>query len=448
MKKCYKKSLISLLGIIATGAVIMAGLAGCNTLQSIEVSKEPARTVYGQGQQLDISGLAVMAHYKKNSEEVTSSLQISGYNPGQPGQQTVTVILKKQSATFTVTVVPVVKVTIQQPPATTVFMQGDNVDYAGLVALAEFENGAVPGETIGPEQLRFSGYNKDTAGVQALTADYYGKQASFNVRVAGITGITVRTPPDNIDYFTGEDLNLTGLVVIGTWEGMGERPLTITQGNLSSFDKNRAGRQNVVVTYQGKTASFPVTFVAMQVVSIDRPPAKLNYENGEELDLAGLRVQATRTGATSMELVDISRLRISGYDRFKGGNQTITVTIGGKTDTFRVTVAPNPFVGTWHGMWRYESGQEVTTAPVTLIMTEDSWSVTISEFASRGSNYNASEFSGTYTRDTDSGKHATLVLNKGDRNFGPRVADILSPAQVKLSGGSGWYFTNGVTLTK
>jgi hypothetical protein len=450
-KNRYKSPLVSLLGIIAIGAVIMVGLTGCNTLQSIEVSREPARTVYGQGQELDRSGLAVMAHYKKNSEEAdTASLQISGYDKDRPGVQTVTVTLKKQSATFTVTVVPVTQMSIQQPPTTTVLMQGDDFDPAGLIAEVEYENGVVPGVTVGPAQLRFSGYSKDKAGVQTVTADYYGKQASFDVRVAALTKIVVTSPPDNTDYFTGEDLDLTGIVVTGTWEGAGDKTVAITQENLSSFDKNRAGKQDVFVTYQGKTASFPVTFVGMQSLAISRPPEKLNYENGETLDLNGLLVQGTRTGATSIEMVDVSRLKISGYDRFKGGNQTITVTLGGKNTTFRVTVAPNPFEGTWHGTYisKNSKGEVETEAPVTLIMSEDSWSVTIPKTErSLGS-----EFSGTYTRDTDSGKTAKLALNKGDSTFAPDAAEILSSTEVKLtSAGNGAYFHRnhqGLTLTK
>ncbi|GHV90328.1 hypothetical protein AGMMS50268_08310 [Spirochaetia bacterium] len=46
-----------ILGIIAIGAVIMVGLSGYNTLQSIEVSVAPVQTVYGQrGQQLNNRG--------------------------------------------------------------------------------------------------------------------------------------------------------------------------------------------------------------------------------------------------------------------------------------------------------------------------------------------------------------------------------------------------------
>jgi hypothetical protein len=525
-----------ILGMLAMVLALGMVLAGCNTLQSIEVSKEPARTVFGQGQEPDWSGLAVTAYYdkkaKKGKDADASSLQISGYDKGKTGEQTVTVTMtenkKKQSATFTVTVVPVTKVTIEQPASKTVYMQGDDLNPAGLVAHVEFENGAVPGETIGPERLNYSGYSKTAGGVQTITVDYYGKKAetsfdvkvaaltgivvttppnktvylvgeylttmgltvtgtyegagkraetittrnlsgfdtnkagnqtitvdcygkkaSFSVRVAGLTSVVVINPPDNTVYFTGEDLDIAGLVVKGIWEDVAEKILTITRENLSSYDKNRAGAQDVFVTYQGKTAKFPVTFVGMQSLSVTQPPSKLNYENGETLDLNGLTVQGTRMGATSIEMVDVSRLKVSGYERFQGGNQTIAVTLGGKTATFKVTVAPNPFVGTWRGTYTRNNSQGVVDikAPVTLIMSEDSWSVTIPEHvSSAGGKYSASEFSGTYTRDTDSGKHAKFLLKKSNSVGTLTAADILSSSVLKLESSN--EFLSGLTLTK
>jgi hypothetical protein len=441
----YRKPFASLLGIIAAGAVITAGLGGCNTLQSIEINREPSRTVYGQGQELDRSGLVVTGHFKKDSREVTNerSLQISGYDKGKPGKQTVTVAMRNQSAAFTVTVVPAAQVAIQQPPAVTVFMQGDGFDPAGLIALVKFENGAVQDERIGPDRLSISGYDKDRAGNQTLTADYYGKRASFGVRVAALTGIAVVSPPDNIVYFTGEDLDLAGLVVNGVWEDIVEKPVSVTRENLSSFDKNRAGKQDVFVTYLGKTASFPVTFVAMQALSVSRPPAKLNYENGEELDLDGMAVLGTRAGAASIELVDISRLKISGYDRFKEGNQTVTVTLGGKSAAFRVTVAPSPFVGTWHGIYS-DSFDKANQLPMTLVMSEDSWKLSWEKTARASGD----EYSGTFTRDRDSGKYAELLLVKYgfNRNIAPTAAEILSSGEMKLTGGI--FGRDGLIFTK
>jgi hypothetical protein len=434
-KRCYKRPLLSLLGIIAIGALIMIGLGGCNTLQSIEVSREPTRTVYGQGQELDRSGLAVMAHYKKNSEAVsTASLQFSGYDKGKTGKQTVTVtmtttgfITTEKSTTFTVTVVPVEKVSIQQPPAVTVFMQGNDFDPVGLIVWAEYENGAVPGVTISPAQLKFLGYNKNTAGSQTVIADYYGKQASFDVSVAALTRIIVTSPPNNTtDYFTGEDLDTTGLAVTGTWEGMGEKPLSVAQVTLSGFNKERAGKQDVLVTYQGKTASFSVTVVAMQAVSVFRPPEKLIYAYGENLDLAGLAVQGTRAGATSTEQVDVSRLKISGYSSSTGGSQTITVTIGGKSSTFKVTVAP---LGTWRARVPVPDSQNFQQIPVTLvIMDEKSWSLSV----------DSDTFGGAYTLQ---GTHVTF---SGGGERAPRAADI-SPSGLRLTGGG---MLDGLVLTK
>jgi hypothetical protein len=416
----------------------MAGLGGCNTLQSIEVSSGPAQKVYGQGQEMSRSGLVVTGHFKKDSREITNEVAVSGYNKDRPGEQTVTVTMGAQSAVFTVTVVPVDKVTITQPPSATVFMQGDDFNPAGLGALAEFEGGAVPAETLAPGRLAFSGYDKNRAGTQTVTADYYGRRVSFEVRVAALSRITVASPPDKTDYFTGEDLDLAGIVVMGTWEGAGERPVGVTKENLSSFDQNRAGRQDVVVSYQGKTVTFPVTFTAMQSVAVSRPPEKLNYENGEELDLSGLTVQGTRTGATSIEMVDNERLKISGYDRFQGGNQTVTLTIGGRSATFRVTVAPNPFVGVWRGALLRTSAGKTFRRAALLTMQEDSWTILLEESADFGAPQE--EYGGTYTRDNNKGRSVELQLtNSGrDRRTPPTGAYISSEngSSLQITGGA------------
>jgi hypothetical protein len=311
-------------------------------------------------------------------------------------------------------VVPVERVSIQQLPVKTTYLQGDDFGPVGLVAQVNFENLAVPAQTVGLDRLKLSGYSKDAAGVQTIAVDYYGKQATFEVKVAAFTGITVTSPLDNTQYFTGEDVDLTGLVVTGNWEGAGEKPVRITQDNLSSFDRYRAGKQDVLITYLGKTASFPVTYLAMQSLALTSQPLKLEYAYGEELDLTGLNVQGTRQGATTIEMVDVSRMKVSGYDPFKAGSQLATLSLGGKTTNFRVTVLPS----TLPGIWRIEgerSWQEFR-------MTDDNkWTFTMS-------NLNG-EVTGTYEQIDKQ----TVRMKDNGIFFTQMEAVLVNPNQLKVT---------------
>ena len=67
------------------------------------------------------------------------------------------------------------------------------------------------------------------------------------------------------------------------------------------------------------------------------PPAKTEYQEGEELDLNGMVVKAVYSDNREVE-VDLKDVKVEGYDKNQVGTQTITVTYEGKTATFTVTV--------------------------------------------------------------------------------------------------------------
>ncbi len=64
-------------------------------------------------------------------------------------------------------------------------------------------------------------------------------------------------------------------------------------------------------------------------------PAKVVYQLGEDLDTTGMVVKATYSDGSSMTVTNYT---VSGYSVNTIGEQTITVTFGGKTATFIVTV--------------------------------------------------------------------------------------------------------------
>jgi hypothetical protein len=406
--------------------------------------------VFGQGQELDTSGLAVTADYKKNSETVTNtgSLQISGYDKNKPGEQTITVTMNarsglvrsKASDTFTVTVVPVESVAISQPPAAMAFKQGDNPNWNGLSVGVKFEKDAVPGVTVRPgaDALTISGYEKDRAGKQTITVDYYGKRAAFDVNVIGLDGIAVTSPPEKTEYYTGEEIDLAGLVVTGTWSDGSTARVNITKNNLSGYDITRGGRQNVTVSYSRRTAAFPVTYIAFEALSVDRPPAKTNYELGEALDTTGIRILGTWPGH-SLSIVNNSRLKITGYNPLRVGEQKVTVTVGGQSDSFTVTVT-NPFEGTWTG--QRKAGTQIVEgkmtdvfAPITLTMEGSAWWLRTRDIKGE-----SIELRGVYT--PDSNTHAKLQC---DDSRGAGDVNRDSSTVMRLRNGLS---SNEVTLNK
>jgi uncharacterized protein YkuJ len=329
------------------------------------VATPPAKTVYGQGQELNPSGLDITAQFKKNTEEVKAGGQgllpgqgwpYSGYDKSRPGKQTVTVTMnatagllhRSATATFEVTVIPVENITIAQPPFKTSFRQGDNPDWSGLKVNVTFKGQAVPDEMIGPRQAQLSGYNKDQGGSQTITVNYYGQRATFDVKVAALTEITVKSPPENTLYYLGEELSqteLAGLSVVGTWNDGSTAQVNITGQNLSGYDVNREGEQIVIVSYSGKTATFPVTFKVFDSLSVT-PPSKVEYLPGEQFNTRDIRVYGTLDGKS----VYVRNPIIGKCDTSREGPQHIIVTAGGKSTFFTIRII-NPFVGEWDGSY-------------------------------------------------------------------------------------------------
>ena len=67
------------------------------------------------------------------------------------------------------------------------------------------------------------------------------------------------------------------------------------------------------------------------------PPTKVEYISGEELDTKGMKITVTYTDGTTAE-VTAADCVISGYDKEKVGQQTVTVSYAGKTADFHITV--------------------------------------------------------------------------------------------------------------
>jgi Bacterial Ig-like domain (group 3) len=85
-----------------------------------------------------------------------------------------------------------------------------------------------------------------------------------------LSGITMPAQPTKTQYVRGEALNLAGLTVNATYTDGTTAPLQLGNGftdgyMISGFDPETIGAQTVTVSYQGQTATFPVTVAPIRV---------------------------------------------------------------------------------------------------------------------------------------------------------------------------------------
>ncbi|MDD4238170.1 MAG: cadherin-like beta sandwich domain-containing protein [Desulfotomaculaceae bacterium] len=102
-----------------------------------------------------------------------------------------------------------------------------------------------------------------------------------------LESIEVTTPPAKTTYYVGEALDLSGLVVTGTYSDGSTAVLDIGSEHISGFDSSAAASgQTVIVTYEGKTATFTVDIVAAPVTSATITPEWVTFDLDNPADVS------------------------------------------------------------------------------------------------------------------------------------------------------------------
>ncbi len=176
-----------------------------NVLDNIVIQTTPQKTSYYVGDTLNTTGLTLTANYNGGSTQaVNTGFTCTPTTLLSAGTQTITVSYGGKTATFTVTVVPVTLsgISVKNSPTKTAYFVGDTLNTVGLTLTVTYNNGSTAvisnGFTCTPTTL-------SVAGTQAITVNYNGKTAMFNVTVNekpvdNITAIQITKPSDTLTY--------------------------------------------------------------------------------------------------------------------------------------------------------------------------------------------------------------------------------------------------------
>lgn len=228
-----------------------------------------------------------------------------------------------------------VSISLRQNPTKVEYIEETAFDPAGGWLTLTYNNGT--GEEIALTLDMVSGFDNTRIGKQILTITYQGKTTAFEVTIIAksLTKIEV-SPPTKTEYLEGKDeLNVTGGKVTVYYNNGSSEIIDLTLDMVTGFDNTRVGTQKLTVTYKWGKATFEVEITKKSVERIEvTHPIKNEYLEGDEFDASGMVVTAHYNNDTSEVVTDYG---IGGYDSAPGA-KIITVTYGGKTATFEVTV--------------------------------------------------------------------------------------------------------------
>ncbi len=317
-------------------------------LEKIEITTNPNKTAYEEGEKFDKTGMVVTAVYSDNSKETVTDYAYTPTGSLTKNDTKITITYKDKNATVTITVKektpPVVektleKIEVTKNPNKTAYEEGEKFDKTGMVVTAIYSDSSK--ETV--TDYAYTPTGSLTANDKRVIITYKDKTATVTITVKEKTPpvvektlerIEITKNPNKTEYEEGEKFDKTGMVVTAVYSDNSKE--TVTDYTYTPTGSLTANDKRVIITYKGKTTTISISVKKIEKVlerlEITAPPSKTTYKEGEKFDSTGMVVTAIYSDGT--------REIITNYNCFPvveltTSNDKITVsyTYQGKTVT-------------------------------------------------------------------------------------------------------------------
>ena len=183
-------------------------------------------------------------------------------------------------------------------------------------------------------------------------------------------------------YYIGEELNLTGGILLYTDANGKKTYVPIEEDMISGFTNDTYGERNIVITYEDFTMLYPYTVKYQPTLSIEAEFEKTVYEKGEALDVTGAKLSYKDEDGT-IEVVDVAADMVAGFTSTTVGEKQMTITYNDLTVVVDYEITPvfaQIGVPYYFMLSAEEGGTEVPTCSV-IIFNEDktfeAWTSTV-----------------------------------------------------------------------
>ena len=283
---------------------------------------------------------------KKDGEEVDYT---EGNEISEVGEYELTVTDRKGASTkVEFKIIKLEGIAIESAPTKTTYIQNwETLEISGGKIKLIYSDDSEESIDMNQEGVEVSGFNNSQLGTNTITVTYMEKETTFDVEIVNksLLSINIDIEPTKTTYIqNSEELDLTGGKLKLTYNDYSNETIDMTANGveIEGFDNSQLGTNTITVKYGEKEATFEVTIVEKELVSIsiEKTPSKTKYiQNYETLSLARGKIKLAYNDE-SEEIIDMTAegVKVTGFDNSKLGTNTITVKYEGKTATFNVTI--------------------------------------------------------------------------------------------------------------
>ena len=283
-------------------------------LEKIEITTNPNKTAYEEGEKFDKTGMVVTAIYSDSSKETVTDYAYTPTGSLTKNDTKITITYKDKNATVTITVKektpPVVEKTLERievttNPNKTAYEEGERFDKTGMVVTAVYSDNSR--ETV--TDYTYAPTGSLTANDKRVIITYKDKTATVTITVKEKTPpvvektlerIEITKNPNKTEYEEGEKFDKTGMVVTAVYSDNSKE--TVTDYTYTPTGSLTANDKRVIITYKGKTTTISISVKKIEKVlerlEITAPPSKTTYKEGEKFDSTGMVVTAIYSDGT------------------------------------------------------------------------------------------------------------------------------------------------------
>ncbi|CZT56382.1 Bacterial Ig-like domain (group 3) [Eubacteriaceae bacterium CHKCI005] len=314
-----------------------------NAVTAIKMEKNPQKTIYQLGEAFTAQGGMIQVTRQNGAVSHVDLTDAMCTVPDMTtaGEKQVVVTYEGSQTTFSITVEEkkAQRISMQNNPTKTTYVEGEELNVAGGTVRVWYSDGSTQDVSLTSEMC--TGFDGNKVGTQTITVTYEGMTTSFDILVnaKSAVGLSLKKAPDKTEYIQNESLDVTGGKLVVHFDNGQNQEIDLTEDMCTDYDMSKPGKQTVTVQYMAQSTQFDIVVKERTVtsISLEKAPDKVEYLEGQALDVTGALVKVTYDNGES-ETLAVESSMVSGYDAAAIEKQTVTVQIGDQSASFDVTV--------------------------------------------------------------------------------------------------------------